>query len=100
MQDAAYINIIESDLLSICNNNKDEAMAVFGRNESPLLKCMNLAGLGQGLHFKSIPLERSYKITSLISAIALESQATARKVSLSGNWWKYDCGSMVAFTKE
>ena len=65
--------------------------------ETPLLIAVGAVGKTLGITIR--PPARSEN-SSTIEAIASASGFRIRRVTLTSNWWKTDCGSLLAFTKE
>lgn len=96
MSGYSFIQNIENKLLSVVGQSNPLAGGL--RGESLLVHCMNLAGAEQGLHFKEIYPQKKLSLTEMISAIAQDSGAFARKITLPWHWWNSDSGSMLVFS--
>ena len=69
----------------------------FPQGETPLL--IAVGAVGKALGITILPPANSDN-SSTIEAIARASGFRTRLVTLTPNWWKKDCGPLLAFTKE
>ncbi|WP_293118411.1 hypothetical protein [Moorena sp. SIO4G3] len=65
--------------------------------ETPLLIAVGAIGKALGITIR--PPAKSENANTL-DAIARASGFRTRRVTLTANWWKTDCGPLLAFTKE
>ncbi|NEO76868.1 NHLP bacteriocin export ABC transporter permease/ATPase subunit [Moorena sp. SIO4G3] len=80
------------ELASILNPTADIPQA-----ETPLLIAVGAIGKALGITIR--PAAKSENANTL-DAIARASGFRTRRVTLTANWWKTDCGPLLAFTKE
>ncbi|NEQ06457.1 MAG: NHLP bacteriocin export ABC transporter permease/ATPase subunit [Moorea sp. SIO4E2] len=80
------------ELASILNPTAD-----IPEGETPLLIAVGAIGKALGITIR--PAAKSENANTL-DAIARASGFRTRRVTLTGNWWKTDCGPLLAFTKE
>ncbi|AOX01929.1 NHLP bacteriocin export ABC transporter permease/ATPase subunit [Moorena producens PAL-8-15-08-1] len=80
------------ELASILNPTAD-----IPQGETPLLIAVGAIGKALGITIR--PAAKSENANTL-DAIARASGFRTRRVTLTGNWWKTDCGPLLAFTKE
>ncbi|MEA5449682.1 NHLP bacteriocin export ABC transporter permease/ATPase subunit [Leptolyngbya sp. CCNP1308] len=69
--------------------------------ESPLLAVAGAVGKALGVTIQpAAPSENAARNKEPLEAIARASQLRLRRVLLRGEWWRQDCGPLVAYTKE
>jgi NHLM bacteriocin system ABC transporter ATP-binding protein len=69
--------------------------------ESPLLAVAGAVGKALGVTIQpAAPSENAARNKEPLEAIARASQLRLRRVLLRGDWWRQDCGPLVAYTKE
>jgi ATP-binding cassette subfamily C protein len=65
--------------------------------ETPLLIAVGAVGKALGISIRSPDKSEN---SSTLEGIARASGFRTRRVTLTPNWWKTDCGTLLAFTKE
>ncbi|MBD1919042.1 MULTISPECIES: NHLP bacteriocin export ABC transporter permease/ATPase subunit [Cyanophyceae] len=69
--------------------------------ESPLLAVAGAVGKALGVTIQpQAASENGARMKQPLDAIARASQLRLRRVLLRGEWWRQDCGPLVAYTKE
>ncbi|MBW4482025.1 MAG: NHLP bacteriocin export ABC transporter permease/ATPase subunit [Tildeniella torsiva UHER 1998/13D] len=69
--------------------------------ESPLLAVAGAVGKALGVTIQPpAASENAARMKEPLDAIARASQLRLRRVLLRGEWWRQDCGPLVAYTKE
>jgi len=69
--------------------------------ETPLLIAVGAVGKALGITIRPpAKSENLSGIHEILEGIARTSSFRIRRVTLTPNWWKIDCGSLLAFTKE
>ncbi|WP_275330727.1 NHLP bacteriocin export ABC transporter permease/ATPase subunit [Nodosilinea sp. PGN35] len=70
-------------------------------SESPLLAVAGAVGKALGVTIlPAAASENAARMKEPLEAIARASQLRLRRVLLRGDWWRQDCGPLVAYTKE
>jgi ATP-binding cassette subfamily C protein len=73
----------------------------FFSEETPLLIAVGAVGKSLGINIRSpAQSEKLSILDNPLEAIARASGFRIRRVTLAPNWWKTDCGSLLAFTKD
>ncbi len=80
------------ELASIFNPTAD-----LPQGETPILIAVGAVGKALGMKIRPPAKSENY---DTLEAIARASDFRIRQVTLTRNWWKTDCGSLLGFTKE
>lgn len=88
-------------LLASVLNPEMARESVFIEDTSLLYRACKLVGKELGISVVCpAGLEEIPKVQQAMEALSHASRMRFRLVSLEGDWWRYDCGALVAFRKE
>lgn len=74
------------------------AAAVVGDEDDPLVRACRVIGEVDGIDFKGPPKwETMGRARDPLAALCRASRVRSRRVTLRGEWWKHDCGNLLAF---
>lgn len=68
-----------------------------GLDDDGLLRACRIIGGRLGVHFRPAPDSWKGKIYDPVSAVARASHVRYRAIKLDGEWWRRDCGPLLAF---
>ncbi len=81
-------------------NHEQESYFLPKTGDSPLLYVAGTVGKALGINIHPPANLDNLKTKEPLEAIVRASRVRMRQVLLEDNWWKNDCGAMVAFTEE
>ncbi|RUT08787.1 NHLP family bacteriocin export ABC transporter permease/ATPase subunit [Dulcicalothrix desertica PCC 7102] len=87
------------ELASSLNHEKQNSFLA-ETHDSPLLYVAGAVGKALGINIHPPASLDELKTKEPLEAIVRASKVRMRRVLLQENWWKNDCGAMVAFTSE
>jgi ATP-binding cassette subfamily C protein len=75
--------------------------AIAGEAGDPLVRACRIIGDREGIVFKEPPKwETQSRARDPLAALCRASRVRSRRVTLRGEWWKHDCGNLLAFIDE
>ena len=77
------------------------AAAAAGDEDDPLVRACRIIGDVDGIVFKGSPKwETQGRTRDPLAALCRASRVRSRRVTLRGEWWKHDCGNLLAFVEK